>query len=228
MNDIKVCLATNWWQLWLHWRLWQISRVPEVVHWRGSLWRLWQISRVPEVVHWRGSLWRLWQISRVPEVVHWRGVFVVAQCMRQYTENSPGCSTAEHKRGRQEAIHYTVLETPSCQMNHNWPYPYHNWPYGYTDYSTPSPVNQSLSVFMQSPTHIECSSGFLSQEITTDTFSFCRAKFKQFFPLSISLERVASSLVKFQNVFLLIASVVNTDASTWLLPSDLFRICLQT
>ena len=38
MNDIKVCLATNWWQLWLHWRQWQIRRVPEAVHWRWSWW----------------------------------------------------------------------------------------------------------------------------------------------------------------------------------------------
>ena len=38
MNDIKAYLVTNWWQLWLHWRQWQISRVPEVVHWRRSWW----------------------------------------------------------------------------------------------------------------------------------------------------------------------------------------------
>ena len=74
-----------------------------------------------------------------------------------------------HQCWRQEAIHYTVLEAPSCQMNHNWPYrlcnwqyQYRNWPYQYrnrpyryTDYSTPFAVNQSLSESMQSPTSIE-------------------------------------------------------------------------
>ena len=49
-----------------------------------------------------------------------------------------------------------------------------------------------------------------------------------FSPLSISLASVALSLVNLQNVFLLIASGVNTDASTWLLPSDLFHTYSQT
>ena len=147
MNDIKVCLATNWWQLWLHWRKWQISRVPEVVHWRRSYW-----------------LYGFWDNTL-------RTVLV-----------------AVHQRWGQEAIHYTVLEAPSCQMNrnwlyryrnwryryHNWPYrhcnwpyrfrnwPYRhrNWPYRYSDYSTPFAVNRYLSESMQLPTHIECSSGF--------------------------------------------------------------------
>ena len=35
----------------------------------------------------------------------------------------------------------------------------------------PFVVNRSLSESMQSPTHIECSSSFLSQEIRTDIFS---------------------------------------------------------
>ena len=49
MNGIKVCLATNWWQLWLHWKQWQISRVPE------------EVQGVPcgctvfEVIHWEQS-----------------------------------------------------------------------------------------------------------------------------------------------------------------------------
>ena len=62
-------------------------------------------------------------------------------------------------------------------MNPNWPYRYRNWSYQirnwsyrYTDYSTSFVVNQSLSEFMKSLTHIDCSSGFLSQETGTDTF----------------------------------------------------------
>ena len=27
--------GNNWWQLWLHWRQWQINRAPVVVHWSG-------------------------------------------------------------------------------------------------------------------------------------------------------------------------------------------------
>ena len=46
--------------------------------------------------------------------------------------------------------------------------------------------------------------------------------------VSISLARVAFSLVNLRNVFQLTASSVNTDASTWLLPSDLFRTYSQT
>ena len=46
---------------------------------------------------------------------------------------------------------------------------------------------------MQLLTCIECSLGFLSQEIGTDTFSSSRAKFQQFFIISISLARVAFS-----------------------------------
>ena len=38
-------------------------------------------------------------------------------------------------------------------------------------YSTLFAVNRPLSESLQSPTHIECSSGFLSQETRTDTFS---------------------------------------------------------
>ena len=38
MKDIKGCLATNYRQLWLHWRQQQISRVPGVGHWRWSEW----------------------------------------------------------------------------------------------------------------------------------------------------------------------------------------------
>ena len=197
MNDIKVCLETNWWQLWLHWRQWHISRVPGVVHWRGSLW-----FTVYETIHWEKS-WL--QSSKV------------------------------HQRWRQEAIHYTVLEAPSCQMNRNWPYRYRNCPYRYrnclyryTDYSTPFAVNPSLSESMQSPKHIECSSVFPSQETGTNTFSSSQAKFQQLFTWSISLARVAFSLVNLRNVFQLITSVVNTDASTWLLPSEFFHTYWQT
>ena len=38
-------------------------------------------------------------------------ILVVVQSMRQYTESSPGRSTAKY--------HYKVLEAPSCQMNRN-------------------------------------------------------------------------------------------------------------
>ena len=112
------------------------------------------------------------------------------------------------------------------QRYRNWPYQYCNWPYRYTDYSMLFTVNQSLSESMQSPTYIECSSVFPSQETETDTFSFSHAKFQQllFFSLSISLAGVAFSLVNFLNIFQLIAS----DDSTWLLPSELFRTYSQT
>ena len=133
-----------------------------------------------------------------------------------------------HQCWGQEAIHYTVLEAPSFRMNRSWLYQYRNWPYLYTDYSTPFAGNQSLSESMQSLTQIECSLVFLSQETGTDTFSSGHAKFQQVFNSSISLARVAFSLVNLQNVFLLIASGVNTDASTWLLPLDLFLTYLQT
>ena len=82
---------------------------------------------------------------------------------------------------------------------------------------------------MLSPTHVECSSVFRSQETGTDKFPSIHAKFQQFFLLfSTSLANVAFSLVNLRNVFGLIASGVNTDASTWLLQSDLFRMYSQT
>ena len=80
---------------------------------------------------------------------------------------------------------------------------------------------------MQSPTHIECSLVFPSQETGTNTFSLSRGKFKQSFLSSISHARVAFSLANLRNVFQLTASGVNADASTWLLPSDLFRTYSQ-
>ena len=113
-------------------------------------------------------------------------------------------------------------------MNRNSLYRYRNWPCRYTDYSMPFAVNRSLSVSMQSPTHIECSSVFPFQETGTNTFSSSQARFQQFFPRSVSLARAAFSLVNLRSVFRLIASGVNTDASTWLLPSDLFRTYSQT
>ena len=103
-------------------------------------------------------------------------------------------------------------------MNCNWLYWYCDRLYRYTDYSTPFVVIQS----MQSPTHIECSPVFLSQETGTNAFFSSHAKIKQFFPWSISLARVAVSLVSLQNIFQLITSGVNTDASTWLLLLGLF------
>ena len=92
----------------------------------------------------------------------------------------------------------------------------------------PFAVNQSLSESMQSATHIECSSVFPFQETRTDTFSLSHAKFHQFFPVSLSLAGVALSLVNLQNVCQLIASGVNTDASKFLLPLNLFHINSQT
>ena len=173
-----------------------------------------------------------------------------AESLRQFTESGPsGCTVCEtihweqswlqyskvHHRWRQEAIHYTLLEALSCQMNRDRPYrcrtltcQYRNWPCRYTDHSTPFAENRSLSESMQSPTHIECSSVFPSQETGTDTFSSSHPKFKQFFFFSVSLARVALSLVNLRNVFLLVASAVNACASTWLLPSDLFRTHSQT
>ena len=103
---------------------------------------------------------------------------------------------------------------------------YRNWPYQYTDYSMPFEVNQSLSDSMQSLTHIKRSSGFLSQETGTNTFSLSHAKFQQIF-LAIFLAREAFSLFNLQNIFPLIASGVSTDTSTWLLPIDLFRTYSQ-
>ena len=44
---------------------------------------------------------------------------------------------------------------------------------------------------MQSQTHIELYSGFRSQETGNDTFASSHAKLQQFFPLKISLSRVA-------------------------------------
>ena len=97
-------------------------------------------------------------------------------------------------------------------MNRNWPYRYCTWLYRYADYSMRFTLNQSLSESMQVPTHIAWSSVFPSQETGTDTCSSSHAKFQQVFPLSISLARVAFSLVNLQNIFPLIASGVNTDA----------------
>ena len=136
---------------------------------------------------------------------------------------------------RQETRHYTVLEALSCQMNcnwlyryRNWPYQYCNWPYQYTDYSPPFTENWSLLESMQSPTYIECSSVFPSLETRTDdTFSSNYAMFNSFSFLSISLARVAFSWVNLQNIFQMIASDVNPNASTWLLLSDLFRTYSQ-
>ena len=102
----------------------------------------------------------------------------------------------------------------------SWPYRYRNLPYWYTNYSTPFAVNQSLSESIQPPTN------FLFQETGTDTFSSSHAKLQQFFPLSISLVRVAFSLVILWKVFQMIAWGVNTDASTWLLPWYLFCTCI--
>ena len=64
---------------------------------------------------------------------------------------------------------------------------------------------------------------FPSQKSGTDTFSSSHAKFQQFVPSSISLASVAFSLVNLQNIFQLVTSGLKTDASTWSLPSDLFR-----
>ena len=85
-------------------------------------------------------------------------VLVTVQCMRQYTENSPGCSTAQYTNNTLKAGgNAPVLEAPSCQINRNPLYRYHNrlywfcnWPYQYTDYSTRFTVNWYLSESMQS------------------------------------------------------------------------------
>ena len=136
MNDIKVCLATNWQPLWLHWK----TLADQQSAWGSSL----------------------------------NGVLAVVQCMRQNTENSPGCSTAKFTNvgGRRQ---YTT----HCRLDRNWPYRYRNWPYRYRNW----PYRYRLQYAFQSPTHIECSSVFPSQETWTDTFSLNRAKFHQFFPL---------------------------------------------
>ena len=68
---------------------------------------------------------------------------------------------------------------------------------------------------MHSPTRSERSSGFLSQETGTDTFSSNHAKFQQFFFFfflsSIPLARASFSLVNLRNVVPLIVSGVFTQ-----------------
>ena len=159
----------------------------------------------------------------VPKAVHWRGqeslwLSSVWEC----TDNSPGCTTAKYTNVGSNTLH----NAGSCVL------PDGPQLYRYTDYNTPFVVNRSPSESMQLPTHIECSSGFLSQETGTDTFSLSHEKFQQFFPWSTSLARLnffgGGGGGGRASPFPLIASGVNTDASTWLLPSDLFRTYLQT
>ena len=143
--------------------------------------------------------------------------------MRQYTENSPGCSTAKYTNVLARMQYTTQSWKPFLARS------------TVTDRIGTAngrigtdTDNRSLSHSTQSPTHIECSSVFPSQETGTDTFSSSHAKFKQFFMFSTSFPMVAFSLVNLRNVFRSIASGVNTDASTWLHPSDLFRTYWQT
>ena len=74
---------------------------------------------------------------------------------------------------------------------------------------------------MQSPTQIL--RFFLPKKLELIHFLQAMRSSNSFSPLSISLVTVAFSLVNLRNVFQLTASGVNTDASTWLLPLDLFR-----
>ena len=106
-----------------------------------------------------------------------KGIQVVVQCTIQYTENSPGCSTAK----------YTMLEAGGKYTTQCWKPLLARWTVtdlidnvtGHigTDYSTPFMANQSLSESKQLLTYIECSSIFPSQETGTDTLSLSHAKF---------------------------------------------------
>ena len=70
-----------------------------------------------------------------------------AECLREFTEGGPSgwientlravlvALQQIHQRCTQEAIHYTVMETPSPQINRNWPYRYLNWPHRYRNWS---------------------------------------------------------------------------------------------
>ena len=70
-----------------------------------------------------------------------RVVQVVVQCVRQYTENSPGCSTAEYTNieGRRQ---YTTQSWKALLARWTVTH-FSNWQYRYTDYSMPFAENQS-------------------------------------------------------------------------------------
>ena len=91
-------------------------------------------------------------------------VLVAVQCMRQYTENSLGCSTTKYtnvggrwqystQSGKPLPARRTVTDCIGTVTDHNR---YHHWPHRYTDYSTP----------------FACSSILPSQETGADTFYF--------------------------------------------------------
>ena len=187
--------------------------------------------------------------------------------MRQYTENSPGCSTAKYTNvgcmrqyttqcwkpflarrtvtdrigtvtdhigtvtdhiGTVPGRIGTVTDRIGTATDHIGTVP------GRIGTQTTVRLSRKIDLYqsLQLPAHTVFF-GFPSQETGTDTFSSrSNAKLKQFvclfFFLSISPARVAISLVNFRNVFQLIVSGVNTDASTWLLPPDLFRTYSQT
>ena len=129
------------------------------------------------------------------------------------------CSTV-HERLRQEAIHFSVLVAPSCQMNRNWPYRYRNWctrlQYTFRGKSI------SVRVYAIDDTHWVFF-GFSYPRNRSRYIFFEPCEVPIVFPLSVSLDSVAFSLVGLQNVFQLTTSGMKTDASSWLLSSDLFR-----
>ena len=105
-------------------------------------------------------------------------VLVVVQCMRQYTDNSPGCNTAE----------YTNVGGRRQCTTQSWKPFLARWTETDRIGTVTGRIGTQITVrlsrkidlvseSMQSPTHIERSSVFPPQETGTDTFFSSNAKF---------------------------------------------------
>ena len=153
MNDIKVCFINKLMTALVTLKTTAVRRVPEVVHWSGSLW-----------------LYSVWNKTM-------RTVLVAVQSRPKL---EAGCNTP-HSAGKPLLARWTT-----------------------TDHIIT--VTDRIGTITG---HIGTVTGRIGIQTTVSLSSY-HVKFQQFFPLSISLPRVAYSLVCLQNVFLLIAS-------TWLL-----------
>ena len=120
-------------------------------------------------------------------------VLVVVQCMRQYIYNSPGCSTAE----------YTNVGGRRQYTTQSWKPLLARWTVTdrigtVTDCigtQTTVRLSRKINLCVIEDTSLSVLLFFLPSKNGTDTFSLSHAKFQQFFSLSISLVRVAFSLV---------------------------------
>ena len=150
-----------------------------------------------------------------------KGVLVVVQWMRQYTENSPGCSTAK----------YTNIGDRRQYTAQCWKPLLARWTItdcvdtltGCIGTQTTVHLSRKIYLYQSLRNHQHTLSVlwfFLPQKPLNQYIFFQPCEVQQFFSFI--------SLVNLRNTFQLIASGVNTDASTWLLLLDLFHTYSQT